>query len=99
MKIAVIYSSKYGSTEVCAKKISDNIKGESEIVNIKENNNINLGEYDKIVIGTSVYAGNIDKRIKDFCSKNEEILKSKVFGIFISCMNGSDLTKYVTSAF
>ena len=41
MKIAVIYSSKYGATEVCAKKISDNIKGESEIVNIKENNNIN----------------------------------------------------------
>ena len=44
MKIAVIYSSKYGATEVCAKKISDKIKGERERVSIKENNKMNLGE-------------------------------------------------------
>ncbi|MBE6071107.1 MAG: flavodoxin [Clostridium butyricum] len=99
MRILLIYSSKYGATEICAKKIADNLDEKVDLINIKEKNNINLNKYDKVVIGSSVYAGNIDKNIKDFCIKNENAIKSKIFGIFISCMNSNNLTEYIQSAF
>lgn len=41
MRILLIYSSKYGTTEICAKKIVDNLDGKVDLVNIKEKNNIN----------------------------------------------------------
>lgn len=83
MKTLIIYASKTGTTEECAKEINRQLK-DSKMVNIlKQNEDIN--KYDLIVVGTPIRMGMIDKKIKNFLSRNIEILKSKKVAYFICC--------------
>ncbi len=83
MKTLIIYASKTGATEECAKKINRQLK-DSKMVNIlKQNEDIN--KYDLIVIGTPIRMGMIDKKIKKFLNSNIENLKSKKVAYFICC--------------
>lgn len=83
MKILIIYASKTGTTEKCAKEINTKIKN-SKIVNIK-NQNENIDKYDLIIIGTPIRIGMIDKKIKKFIINNLETLKNKKVAYFICC--------------
>lgn len=83
MKTLIIYASKTGTTEECAKTINRHLK-DSKMVNILKQNE-DLNKYDLIVIGTPIRMGMIDKKIKNFLSRNIEILKSKKVAYFICC--------------
>ena len=83
MKTLIIYASKTGTTEECAKTINRHLK-DSKMVNILKQNE-DLNKYDLIVIGTPIRMGTIDKKIKKFLSINIEILKSKKVAYFICC--------------
>lgn len=52
---------------------------------IKEFKN-NIDTYTEFIIGTPIYAGTINKKIKQFLEKNEEILLEKPLIIFLSGM-------------
>lgn len=82
MKTLIVYYSKTGVTEDCAKELSKLIKGETELVNIKNKDKLNFDDYNSIVIGTSIYAGNINGKIKKLCTQNRDILMNKPLGIF-----------------
>lgn len=83
MKTLIIYASKTGTTEECAKKIHSQLKN-SKIINIaKQKEDIN--KYDLIVVGSPIRMGMIDKKIKSFLNSNIEILKSKKAAYFICC--------------
>ena len=83
MKTLIIYASKTGTTEKCAKEINRQLK-DSEMVNIL-NQNEDINKYDLIVIGTPIRMGMIDKKIKKFLINNIENLKSKKVAYFICC--------------
>lgn len=85
MKTLIIYSTKYGSTEKCAKMLSEKLTGRVELVNIKKDSIPDLNQYNKIIIGGSIYIGKIQKEITEFCEKNIHILKDKIIGLFICC--------------
>jgi len=87
MRTIIIYSTKHGTT----KKISENIakklkekEEEVEVVNIKEISKYNLRIFDRIIIGGSIHLGQIQKNIKKFIKENQEILKEKQIGLFIT---------------
>ena len=83
MNTLIIYASKTGTTEKCAKQINRQIK-DSKMVNIlNQNEDINI--YDLIVIGTPIRMGMIDKKIKKILISNIEILKTKKVAYFICC--------------
>lgn len=86
MKTLVVYATKYGCTEKCAKMLAERLAGEVDLYNLKDINNIDLVQYEKVIIGGSVYIGRIRKEISEFCSKNLGILKEKKLGLFICCM-------------
>jgi menaquinone-dependent protoporphyrinogen oxidase len=44
-------------------------------------------------VGGPIYAGRIQKQIRDFCSKNESALKDKKLGLFICGMSEGDEAK------
>ena len=75
MKTLIIYASKTGTTEKCAKEINRQLK-DSKIVNIL-NQNEDINEYDLIIIGTPIRMGMIDKKIRKFLISNIEDLKTK----------------------
>jgi len=77
-KILIIYYSKYGTTKKYAEWIAEELNG--EICSVNNINQKSLGDYDIIIIGSSLYAGKI-KGI-DIIVKNFEILKNKKLIIF-----------------
>lgn len=87
MKTLIVYGSKHGATEKCSKALKNKLHGEVIIVNIKKGIIPDLKSFDSIVIGGSIYAGRIQKEIKEFCFKNVNILKNKKLGLFVCCMS------------
>jgi len=90
MSILIAYASKYGCTEKCAGILSKKLNEKAELCNLKACKTVDLKQYDKIIIGGSIYAGRIQKEVTQFCSNNMDILKSKKLGFFICGMQEGD---------
>jgi menaquinone-dependent protoporphyrinogen oxidase len=87
MSTLIVYETKHGCTEKCANKLDEQLKDETTIVNLKDpNKDFDLSKFDNIVIGGSIHAGNVQKRVKTFCQKNAQLLKGKKLGLFLCCM-------------
>lgn len=83
MRTAILYGSKYGSTETCAKKIASEIKGQVNLINLLENKPCKLKEYDAVLMGGAVYAGKMaDEVIHGIKALN---LDGVPYGLFICC--------------
>ncbi len=86
MNTLIVYASKYGCTERCAEFVSKELKDTADIINLKNTKDIDISNYDKIIIGGSIYMGRIQKEVTAFCSKNLNKLKEKPIGLFICGM-------------
>ena len=80
MTTAVIYSSKLGATRKVAEYIADKIGAEA--INVK--NCTDISGYDRIIIGSGVYAGRPSKAIIRFVEANKEKLSAA--SLFVCCM-------------
>lgn len=87
MKTVIVYSTKYGCSEKCAKLLAEKVDG-AELKNVEKNGDLDIFKYDKVIIGGPIYMGMLDKRLDKFCKNNEEILKTKKLGIFVCSMFG-----------
>jgi len=93
MKTLIIYTSSHGCTEKAVKELSRKLSGEIASMDLKHHPSPPLFEFDRIIIGGSIHAGQIQKRIRDFCSANREQLKSKEIGLFICCMYEAEIAR------
>ncbi|MCI1742203.1 MAG: flavodoxin domain-containing protein [Prevotella sp.] len=89
MKIAIIYCSKYGTTEKVCHAISKMVgkANEVDLFDLKNQKKLNVHEYDAIVLGSSVYAGKPRTQMVEFCKNNEEQLLSKRLFLFVCGMD------------
>lgn len=99
MNTLVVYASKYGAAEKCATEIAKKVNGEVKVVNLRESKEVECISYDRVIIGGSIYAGMIQKEVKEFCLKNLECLKQKKIGLFVSCMNDKDALTFIENSF
>lgn len=99
MSTLLVYGSKYGSTKKCAELLREKLNGNVEVVDIKMSQSLDLNSYEKIVIGTSVYMGKIQKEISEFCKNNIEVFKTKKIAVFLCCMNEGDFEKQINDNF
>jgi menaquinone-dependent protoporphyrinogen oxidase len=100
MKTLIAYSSSHGSTEKIVSELKKLLGGEVQIINLKKNQKVSFEEYNRVIIGGSIHGGKIQKKIKEFCSKNIEKLKIKEIGLFISCLEeGQVAQKLLMDAF
>jgi menaquinone-dependent protoporphyrinogen oxidase len=99
-KVLIAYATKHGCVEECAKFLSGKMNAETDLWNLKEKKSIDVSAYDKIIVGGSIYAGKLAKETRDFCSKNESILKGKKLGLFICGLSeGDEAKQQVESSF
>lgn len=100
MKTIIIYISKHGTTEKVARQIAEkmNIK-EKDMVNLRKERNPDIKEHERIIIGGSIHAGMVQKRVKDFCEKNMEILLNREVGLFLSAMDKDRYEEEFNNAF
>ncbi len=99
MKTIIIYGSKYGNTEECVKILAEQLDGEVCFVNICNEQIQNVDYFDNIIIGGSIYMGQIQKKIKLFCSENKEILLTKRLALFLCCGLPENFMQSVKMAF
>jgi menaquinone-dependent protoporphyrinogen IX oxidase len=77
-KVLVMYFSKYGTTKKYAEWLSSELDG--DICSIKNVNKDNLKNYDIIILGSGLYAGNIQGI--DIIVNNYEQIRSKKLILF-----------------
>lgn len=100
MKTKIIYISKHGTTEKVAREIAKNLKvEEKDIVNLRKERNPDINRHERIIIGGSIHAGMVQKRVKDFCEKNMDILLNKEVGLFLSAMDKDRYEEEFNNAF
>ena len=87
MKTLIVYGTKSGTTEKCAQKIKAAMASEAiEVIDIRKFKNKDLAAYDSVVVGTSVYMGLINGRLKRFLTQNSSALMGKKLHLFVCCM-------------
>ena len=86
MKTLITYCTTHGCTEKTATELKQFFGGEVLLVNLKKEPVPDLSSFDRIIVGGSIHAGQIQKKVKDFCTQNIDVLKNKELGLFICCM-------------
>jgi menaquinone-dependent protoporphyrinogen oxidase len=91
MKTLIVYTTSHGCTEKCAQMLQQHLNAsDTTLINLKKSHLENLDPYEIILIGGSIHAGRIQKKIKSFCQQNLDLLKSKKVGLFLCCMEEGD---------
>ncbi|MFO8061569.1 MAG: flavodoxin domain-containing protein [bacterium] len=86
MKTLIAYGTKYGAAEKIASMIREKISnGEIDVIDLKTED-IQAGDYGRVIIGSAVYMGRIRKEVKGFIDKNLQTLLTKQTGLFLCCM-------------
>ncbi len=102
MKTTIVYSGKHGTTEKVASAIGEKL-GDVELFPLMNGArpDLDLGKFDLVVLGTSVYAGRPLKQMTAFCSENEAILLQKRLGLYVCGMhpNREEQEKETQSAY
>ncbi|MBN2504855.1 MAG: flavodoxin domain-containing protein [Bacilli bacterium] len=80
MKTLLLYASKTGSTRHCAELIGDNMENiDFDVLSVKEIRKVDLSNYEQLIIGSSLYMGRINKKLKKYLqAKKEELLEKKL---------------------
>lgn len=99
MSTLIAYATKYGFTKACAEMLAKKLDEKADIYDLS-GSRPNLVQYNKVIIGGSIYAGKIRKPAARFCTENLNTLKGKKLGLFICGMaDGDDARKQLESSF
>lgn len=82
MKTLIAYSSKHGATRRYAEELARRLNGTVTIVDLGKNAVNVIADFDQVVIGSPIYAGQISKEVRDFCALNLQALQQKRLGLF-----------------
>lgn len=86
MSTLIVYSTKHGCAETCASELKDIIKNEVTMESVKKLKKVNWDDFETVLIGGSIYAGNIQSGIQKFCQKHLTQLLKKKLGLYLCCM-------------
>ncbi|MBN1624807.1 MAG: flavodoxin domain-containing protein [Clostridia bacterium] len=99
MRVLIAYSSKYGSTKDCARKLADKLNCDTEVIDVKKSKP-DPRVYDAVIIGGPVYMGKINKPTAVYCELYKELLLSKPLGLFICHMDREkDVNHQISSVY
>jgi menaquinone-dependent protoporphyrinogen oxidase len=99
-KTLIAYSTKYGSVKKCAEILKGYLNTETDILEVKRNYDVDLNNYDTVIIGGSIHRGKVQKEIKAFTEKLLQTLKQKNIGLFVCSMGGEkSALRYIKRCF
>ncbi len=90
MKTLVTYATNHGATAAAAETLGQAIGGDVTVLDIKDDPKHDISAYDTVLLGGSIHAGNIQRRVRKFCESNKTALLGKRLGLFVSCMYEGD---------
>lgn len=94
MKALIVYSSKYGAAEWAAKEIASILERDhgavTESYNIRKVTAPKPDSFDCIILGGSVYAGQMNKKLELWAETNQESLTQKALGLYVTALTRGD---------
>jgi menaquinone-dependent protoporphyrinogen oxidase len=99
MRTLIIYASTYGYTHEMVNKMIKESNQHFDSINIVENQNIDIEHYDALILGSSIYVGQINKALKKFILENEALIMSKKLGIFLACGFEDQFNAHISNNF
>jgi menaquinone-dependent protoporphyrinogen oxidase len=80
----IAYSSTHGSAAECARRLAQKIEN-AEVVDLKKKM-VDPSCYDCVILGSSVYGGQIQQEVRSYCKKYLGVLLQKPLGIYFTCL-------------
>ena len=101
MKIAIIYSSKHGTTAKISNTIAELVgnKAQIELYDLTVVANVDVLAYDTILLGTSIYGGHPLPSMTNFCLRNEENLHKCRLFLFVCGKDNDKAQQEIESAY
>ena len=100
MSTVIVYMTRHGCSENAAYLLKNVIGEDTVLVNLRNKQKFDISRYDTVIIGGSIHAGMVQKRVRKFCEKNREALLQKRLGLFLCCMyEGETAEKQFEDAF
>lgn len=93
MSTAIIYISKRGATEKNVMLLKEKLTDDTLYLCNLKSDSCNPENFDNVIIGGPIYAGQLSGKIKKFCKKHAAVLQHKKLGLFITCMDETDKVK------
>ena len=81
----IVYGSTYGYAKECVRQLTGKLEGEVVAVNAMTGAIPSIKGFDQMIIGGSIYMGQIQKKVKEFCTVNASELGGKKLGLFLCC--------------
>lgn len=83
MRTIIIYATKYGSVEHAIDLLKPRIGGDIVTINILKEQVPDISGFDTVILGGSIYAGRIQKKLAKYAVRNLPELLTKRIGLFI----------------
>lgn len=99
MKTLIVFATKHGSSEKAANMLKEKLKSEVTLHNVRKDKLPDITGFDSIIVGGSIHAGLIQKKIKSFCFDNLEYLKKVHLGLFLCCMHKEEAQMQFDNAY
>lgn len=81
MQVAVVYTSKYGTTKRCAELIARKAGGQA--FRLEGNTRPTLADCNVVIMGAPLYFGAIPQEMTDYCLENRNVLLKKKLYLFV----------------
>ncbi|MCK9462931.1 MAG: flavodoxin domain-containing protein [Proteobacteria bacterium] len=100
MKTLIAYATRYGCARKAAEALRDLMGGEVTLVDLKEDGDPDPGPFDAVIVGGSIQAGSVQRRVRAYCEKRSAELLGKRLGLYLCCMyEGEVAAKQLADAF
>ncbi len=83
MRTLIVYATKYGTTERCAKLLAEAFHCSVDLANLSKREQPDLHDYNLIVVGSPIYEDRLHPKVQHFCKKNKQILLAGRFACFV----------------
>ncbi|PLR86773.1 flavodoxin [Bacillus canaveralius] len=93
MKTIIIFATKHGSVENAARLLKTKLGEKTDLVNLAKETRPSIEEYDTVILGGSIYAGNIQKSLTKYIGESLPQLLQKNVGLFICAAEPDSQTR------
>jgi len=90
MRCLLVYASSHGTTEKAARLLGDYLHQEVELVDLRRASQPDVRRYGAIIIGGSIHAGVMQKKVLRFIECNRLHLSERPLGLFLCCLHDGD---------
>lgn len=99
MKTVILYTSNYDYTKAMAERIALGRSEHTQCINLDQDKLPDFADIDTIVLGSSIYVGQIHKSMKTFIDKHHAMLLSKSLIIYLCCAFEHEFENHLSNNF